>query len=62
MDMTYTPEQVAFRREVRSWIQQALPPHIKRKAEGAVFKRLDGKYAPGRPASGGSQVKLKFFQ
>jgi bifunctional non-homologous end joining protein LigD len=31
-----------------------------RKAEGAVFKRLDAHYTPGRPASGGAQVKLKF--
>ncbi|MEX0774651.1 MAG: WGR domain-containing protein [Phycisphaeraceae bacterium] len=31
-----------------------------RKAEGAVFKRLDGKYTHGRPASGGAQVKFKF--
>jgi bifunctional non-homologous end joining protein LigD len=28
--------------------------------EGAVFKRADAVYAPGRPASGGSQLKLKF--
>jgi len=35
MDMSYTPEQIAFRREVREWIQQAMPPHLKRKAEGA---------------------------
>jgi len=33
MDMSFTPEQVAFRREVRSWIQAAMPPHIKDKAE-----------------------------
>ena len=35
MDMTYTPEQLEFRREVREWIQQALPAALKRKAEGA---------------------------
>jgi bifunctional non-homologous end joining protein LigD len=29
-------------------------------AEGVVFKRLDAHYAPGRPASGGSQLKFKF--
>ncbi|MEX2214193.1 MAG: RNA ligase family protein [Phycisphaeraceae bacterium] len=28
--------------------------------EGVVFKRHDAHYAAGRPASGGSQVKLKF--
>lgn len=29
-------------------------------AEGVVFKRWDAPYVPGRPASGGSQVKFKF--
>jgi bifunctional non-homologous end joining protein LigD len=28
--------------------------------EGVVFKDLDAPYTPGRPASGGSQFKLKF--
>jgi bifunctional non-homologous end joining protein LigD len=28
--------------------------------EGAVFKRSDAPYVPGRPGSGGSQLKLKF--
>lgn len=28
--------------------------------EGAVFKRSSAPYAPGRPASGGDQLKLKF--
>lgn len=32
----------------------------KRNAEGAVFKLLSSKYVPGRPASGGEQLKLKF--
>jgi predicted DNA-binding WGR domain protein len=31
-----------------------------RNAEGAVFKHLDASYAAGRPASGGTQLKLKF--
>lgn len=31
-----------------------------RRAEGAVFKRKDAAYRHGRPASGGTQVKLKF--
>jgi alkylation response protein AidB-like acyl-CoA dehydrogenase len=35
MDLSYTPEQLAFRREVREWIQSAMPPHLARKAEGA---------------------------
>jgi alkylation response protein AidB-like acyl-CoA dehydrogenase len=35
MDLAYTPEQIAFRREVRRWIQDAMPPALRRKAEGA---------------------------
>jgi hypothetical protein len=35
MDLSYTPEQIAFRHEVRAWIEAAMPPHLKRKAEGA---------------------------
>lgn len=31
-------------------------------AEGAAFKRHDAAYAPGRPASGGSQIKYKFTE
>ena len=30
------------------------------KAEGVVFKRHAAPYTPGRPASGGDQLKLKF--
>lgn len=30
------------------------------KAEGVVFKHLLAKYVPGRPASGGNQLKFKF--
>ena len=30
-------------------------------AEGVVFKRLDAPYTPGRPASGGTQLKCKFY-
>ncbi|MCC6876811.1 MAG: acyl-CoA dehydrogenase family protein [Sandaracinaceae bacterium] len=33
MDLSFTPEQEQFRREVRAWIDQAMPPHIKAKAE-----------------------------
>ncbi len=32
------------------------------KAEGVVFKRLDSPYTPGRPASGGPQLKFKFCE
>jgi len=31
------------------------------KKEGAVFKRLDAPYRPGRPNSGGTQLKHKFY-
>jgi bifunctional non-homologous end joining protein LigD len=31
------------------------------KKEGAVFKRLDAPYKPGRPNSGGTQLKHKFY-
>ncbi len=30
------------------------------KAEGVVFKKKDGLYVPGRPATGGTQMKFKF--
>ncbi|MEI6235740.1 MAG: DNA ligase, partial [Planctomycetota bacterium] len=29
-------------------------------AEGVVFKRADAPYTPGRPTSGGTQLKFKF--
>ncbi len=32
MDLSFTPEHIAFRDEVRAWIQEAMPPHIKAKA------------------------------
>ena len=36
MEMTFTPEQLAFRDEVRAWIAQAMPPHIAKKAREGV--------------------------
>jgi alkylation response protein AidB-like acyl-CoA dehydrogenase len=33
MDLSFTPEQETFRREVRAWIAQAMPPHIAKKAK-----------------------------
>jgi alkylation response protein AidB-like acyl-CoA dehydrogenase len=33
MDLSFTPEQEAFREEVRSWLSSAMPPHIAAKAE-----------------------------
>jgi alkylation response protein AidB-like acyl-CoA dehydrogenase len=39
MDMQYTPEQNAFRKEVREWIESAMPAHLKHKAdEGGHFE------------------------
>ena len=41
--------------------KRAMLDRLKReKKEGAVFKDSSAPYAPGRPASGGSQFKLKF--
>ncbi|MFW5877366.1 MAG: acyl-CoA dehydrogenase family protein [Myxococcota bacterium] len=38
MDLSFTPEEQAFRKEVREWIQSAMPPHIREKAdEGGHF-------------------------
>ena len=34
---------------------------LKVNAEGIVFKDIRAKYTPGRPASGGPQVKFKFY-
>lgn len=33
MDLSFTPEEQAFRKEVREWIQSAMPPHIREKAD-----------------------------
>lgn len=35
MNLTFTEEEEAFRREVRAWIEDALPEEIHRKAQGA---------------------------
>lgn len=44
MDMSFTPEQIAFRQEVRDWIQSAMPPEIKKKAAaGAHFEHEETK-------------------
>lgn len=34
---------------------------VNRSAEGVVFKKMDSIYIPGRPASGGNQLKFKFY-
>ncbi len=33
MELSFTPEQEAFREEVRGWLRTAMPPHIRGKAE-----------------------------
>lgn len=39
MDMSFTPEQIKFREEVRQWIEQAMPAPIRKKAQnGAHFE------------------------
>ncbi|MCC6748261.1 MAG: acyl-CoA dehydrogenase family protein [Deltaproteobacteria bacterium] len=38
MDLSFTPEQIAFREEVRSWIATALPPHL------AALAAVDAQY------------------
>ena len=32
MDLSFTPEQIAFREEVRRFLRDAMPPHIAEKA------------------------------
>jgi len=36
MDLSFTPEQQEFRREVRDWVASAMPPEMKRKADLGV--------------------------
>jgi len=38
MDLSFTPEQIKFRQEVREWIQSAMPPKVRAKAA------LDGSF------------------
>ena len=33
MDLSFTPEERAFREEVRGWIREAMPPHLRAKAD-----------------------------
>ncbi len=40
MDLSFTAEEEAFREEVRAWIAEAMPAHIKAKAE------VDGHFSP----------------
>lgn len=49
--------ETAFTEEEKRALYKKL---LKENAEGVVFKHLDAHYTPGRPASGGAQVKFKF--
>jgi len=45
------------------WEKEAMLAMLEgERREGIVFKHLDEPYVPGRPASGGSQMKFKFVQ
>jgi alkylation response protein AidB-like acyl-CoA dehydrogenase len=33
MDLSFTPEERAFREEARAWIREAMPPHLRAKAD-----------------------------
>ena len=33
MDLSFTPEELAFRDEARAWIAAAMPPHLRAKAD-----------------------------
>jgi alkylation response protein AidB-like acyl-CoA dehydrogenase len=41
MDLSFTPEQLAFRDEVRAWIKEAMPPAIREKAEVDAHFEMD---------------------
>jgi bifunctional non-homologous end joining protein LigD len=50
-------ELVTGEKEKRAFLARLRAEH----KEGIVFKRLDAQYKPGRPSSGGSQLKYKFY-
>lgn len=52
--LVHTCTQTLQKREYLALVQ-------KHQGEGVVFKDLDAPYTPGRPASGGPQVKYKFY-
>lgn len=51
--------KTAYTREEKQAMYEDL---IARNAEGIVFKKKNSVYTPGRPASGGNQVKYKFYK
>ena len=45
----------------KPWVKHEVYERLlQEKAEGVVFKRIGAPYVPGRPASGGTQLKYKF--
>jgi bifunctional non-homologous end joining protein LigD len=48
----------AFTSDQKTWLLKELKA---KNREGIVFKRLDAPYTPGRPNSGGPQLKHKFY-
>jgi bifunctional non-homologous end joining protein LigD len=51
--------KTAYTREEKQALYEEL---IARNAEGIVFKKKNSPYTPGRPASGGNQIKYKFYK
>ena len=53
MDLNYSPEELAFRDEVRDWLSKNLPPELKDKAhlsrEDVPWRRLRPEERGGRP-------------
>lgn len=41
MDLSFTPEQEAFREEVQAWLKSAMPPHLAAKAEVDGYFSMD---------------------
>ena len=42
MDLSFTPEQIRFREDVRTWIREAMPPEMRHRAEnGADFEQSE---------------------
>ena len=53
------PVETAWTSETKKAMYDRL---VKERAEGVVFKLIDAPYTAGRPASGGTQFKCKFYE
>ena len=40
MDMSFSPQELAFRDEVRAWLKAEMPPHIRDKAAVSKGRRF----------------------